>query len=131
MNRNSYQNYLSLVDDEVITLSENDNSDQAVGYESPTSRYVLSIKAHPSYSIHGPASEEIVRVQISLTVSQFGQIVLAYFRGLIRERTWARPFFRKLMIKRWAVMTHPHYLSPDADQTGYDALHYGRIMADL
>ncbi len=65
---------------------------------------------------------EEIDVQLGLTTRQMAQIVIRFLwhdlQGIYRR------FLQRLLVKRWATMTAPHYRNPQLFEDCYREMHY-------
>ena len=93
------------------------------GMETPECYYNLNLTVVPVKD--GPPTGEPVDLCLTLTVPLVAQIVKAFFRDVVLEGV-CRKFFRRLLTKRWAVMTFPVAKTRDEGGEWYDLMQYHR-----
>jgi len=97
--------------------------------EDHRTRHVLCIQARPCKNPYDEYQQgEEMEVQLALTTRQVAQIVWSFFSDrAFSEGTIFHTFLRRLMTKRWALMTHPSYKDArNASEPEFSDLRYHR-----
>ena len=97
-----------------------------VDREGPESRHFLNFTVRPTSGPYGTPIGEPMDITLALTSRQMAQIVRSFFVELIYKDGIFTQMFRRLMTKRWAVMTAWEYKTPVLDETAFREMHYHR-----
>lgn len=98
------------------------------GHETPESVHFINVTAQPMSGPYGHAIGEPVEVSLALTVPQMAQIIMHFFWDIITRKGVCGQFLRRLMEKRWAVMTSPVAKSSKGGGEWYEQMQYHRGM---
>lgn len=121
----SFVQYQSLRGENVVT----GGTSVMPGDDDHCSRLVLNIRARVVTNVHDEyAPGEEMDLALALTPRQVAQIVWEFFSdSAFGEGTIYHTFLRRLMTKRWALMTHPSYKDArNADLPKFSDLQYHR-----
>src|SRR5579871_3930087 len=83
-----------------------------IGQEDESSLLFLTIPVYPSNKPHDPVKGELVELCIGLTAPEFAKLVWAFFGEIVREGNYLEWLLKRLLHKRYAVMTFSGCMNP-------------------
>ena len=98
----------------------------APGMENPKSTYFcINVEAVPVEGVGGKVTGEPVHLSLILTIPQIARIVKEFFYDLF-VRNFFMKILKRLLAKRWAVMTDPFIKDPHRGGDEYAPMAYHR-----
>lgn len=101
-----------------------------VGGEGPESRHFLNLTVQPTTNPYGDPVGEPIDITLALTPRQMAQIVRHFFADIILWSGIYEGLLRRLLTKRWALMTSPVFKTPKLGGEDFKEMHYHRALPE-